>query len=713
MRDCLGASFPSPRAAVHLLTRKLLPPALLLCPTLPLIHTTTRLLAHPPQPKQRTSSARSPPPPASDPGCRSGGRAGAKGGKGGRGRGKQPATSTSTSTPAAGPASAAEDAESSADAAPSRGGLCVHRPAPEGGGADPHEEYLSRSRGYLLQTAHPRGKRQIAAIWDGPARERYHAEARAEPEKEPGRKGGRRKRKAAAAPDGEAAAGAKSAKRGRAAETAPQVGGPGQDDRPPPQQLLPLCGLEDDEPHLLALRTGHRGDAAGAELAMLVQSDRGMGVQLLRQARRRRREEREEGEDGGNEEGAEEGRRKARRGASDSWKARVADELRPGAMLGDLRSASDPRYHYHDPRAVDDGALLDTSRPWRLLPPAGRTAPARDGGGVIRHRLLTAAWAPDELDAARPVWDAIGLYAADALARMDAAGGKRKAAVANDDKVRLDDLVGLLHRADSLPAPEEAFGESDDRPARIADALCSVLDAVDAGRKSLAGLLEALQDDGRGVDLAELQKTINGIEQGCPVGLPQLEVVRKQAAEAKQWEDLVADAAANAAAPSSSAAYASSGDAPGNDGDDEALTEKKLSLVRVERLVRRGELLSLRPAGLVRLRDRAERARALRRRVVEWNEARSAADDTANVRFVSGLIKQANKIDLAFPELFTLTGVHRRAEEWMDRASVAVRSTISYDELEDLVETGKVREIIDRWSRYRSFRVAFAGELAG
>jgi hypothetical protein len=40
--------------------------------------------------------------------------------------------------------------------------------------------------------------------------------------------------------------------------------------------------------------------------------------------------------------------------------------------------------------------------------------------------------------------------------------------------------------------------------------------------------------------------------------------------------------------------------------------------------------------------------------------------------------------------LFTLTDVHKKAEEWMDRASIAVRTTtISYDELEELVNVGE------------------------
>ncbi len=36
-----------------------------------------------------------------------------------------------------------------------------------------------------------------------------------------------------------------------------------------------------------------------------------------------------------------------------------------------------------------------------------------------------------------------------------------------------------------------------------------------------------------------------------------------------------------------------------------------------------------------------------------------------------------------------ITGVHKKAEEWMDRASIAVRTTISFEELESLVSMGE------------------------
>ncbi len=53
------------------------------------------------------------------------------------------------------------------------------------------------------------------------------------------------------------------------------------------------------------------------------------------------------------------------------------------------------------------------------------------------------------------------------------------------------------------------------------------------------------------------------------------------------------------------------------------------------------------------------------------------------------MIKEANQINLGFPELSVLSKVHRNAEEWVDRANVALRSKISLHELESLVETGQ------------------------
>jgi len=58
------------------------------------------------------------------------------------------------------------------------------------------------------------------------------------------------------------------------------------------------------------------------------------------------------------------------------------------------------------------------------------------------------------------------------------------------------------------------------------------------------------------------------------------------------------------------------------------------------------------------------------------------------MKFISSMIKEANRVDLMFPEVLTLTGVHKKAEEWMERASIALRTKMSLTELESLVSTG-------------------------
>ena len=53
------------------------------------------------------------------------------------------------------------------------------------------------------------------------------------------------------------------------------------------------------------------------------------------------------------------------------------------------------------------------------------------------------------------------------------------------------------------------------------------------------------------------------------------------------------------------------------------------------------------------------------------------------------MIKEANKINLGFPELSILSKLHRDAEEWIDRATIAIRSKISFNELDQLVQKGE------------------------
>lgn len=52
------------------------------------------------------------------------------------------------------------------------------------------------------------------------------------------------------------------------------------------------------------------------------------------------------------------------------------------------------------------------------------------------------------------------------------------------------------------------------------------------------------------------------------------------------------------------------------------------------------------------------------------------------------MIKEANKINLSFPELSILSKVHKNAEDWVEKAQIAIKTRVSLCELDALVRSG-------------------------
>lgn len=355
---------------------------------------------------------------------------------------------------------------------------------------------------------------------------------------------------------------------------------------------------------------------------------------------------------------------------SESWRWRV-HQARP-TMLGDYRSSSDSTYHYFDPVSIEMNDLRRGGQPWRLRQfthDSDLTASNDLLSPATRLRTFSFTWSAEEIEKAKKIWKSILAYTNSILGKGDDSRD-------NHSKPPLIDLLELVGKAHSLPTPEEAFGRRDPSARQMSENMNAVIDMIESGRNCVARILKCLKDDGEGIELDALRKVIDEIERKSPAGLAELDAVKRQLQEATLWEEKLES-------------NIDHGTADSNDSDGEDLiTEKKLTLEKVERLVSKGQNLTLRPRSLVRLQNRIERAHILRRRIIVWNEARNQ-ENPQNLKFVSTLIKQANKIDLSFPELFTLTGVHKKAEEWMDRASIAVRTTISFGELESLVSIGE------------------------
>ena len=358
---------------------------------------------------------------------------------------------------------------------------------------------------------------------------------------------------------------------------------------------------------------------------------------------------------------------------SESWRWRL-HQARP-MMLGDLRAQQNTRYEYFSSSCIESHDLTSTKLPWRYQQLHDSTETATEGKVLARTRSGSIDWTTDQLEKAKKIWNSILQFTNDVLGVMENLADPKKALKFNEDsRPLLPDLLVLVTKAHALPTPEETFGRRDPSLRVISQNMNAIIDAIEVGRDCTAKLLMQLKDDGEGVELPTLQKSIAELEQQCPVKMPDIDTAKKQMHEASLWEEALENNV--------------DCDADSEISDGETLLEKKQTLAKVERLIHKGRNLTLRPRSLVRLENRVERAHVLRRKIIVWNEARNQ-ENPQNIKFIAGLIKEANKIDLMFPEMLTLTGVHKKAEDWMDRASIAIRTTISFDELEALVTTGK------------------------
>ena len=67
----------------------------------------------------------------------------------------------------------------------------------------------------------------------------------------------------------------------------------------------------------------------------------------------------------------------------------------------------------------------------------------------------------------------------------------------------------------------------------------------------------------------------------------------------------------------------------------------------------------------------------------------SKIEKKETVKFISALVREANKIGLMFPEVYMLNTLHQKAEDWTEHATRAIRYRVSLVELEQVIEKGE------------------------
>lgn len=233
----------------------------------------------------------------------------------------------------------------------------------------------------------------------------------------------------------------------------------------------------------------------------------------------------------------------------------------------------------------------------------------------------------------------------------------------NTNKPLLSQLVYLVQNAAYLPPPEESFGNRHLVVEGISTSMHLLIDAISKALDQQAKLLDCLYDlNQEGVDRTAVKQLVKELDSTLAVRLDSLNVVDKQLELAQKWQSRV-----NKLTRSVLVA---------DDVDD---------LAQYQDLLQEASTLGIRWKGQVELEERVEKALELRNRLREWHQS-CAAGNKESFKFVAALVRDANRLNVNFPEVSDLLQFHATAEEWVERANVAVRSRISLTEIESLVD---------------------------
>jgi hypothetical protein len=279
----------------------------------------------------------------------------------------------------------------------------------------------------------------------------------------------------------------------------------------------------------------------------------------------------------------------------------------------------------------------------------------------------------------------------------------------NGRRLLLSDVTNFLRRAYCLPVPEEAFGTRHLLVEGISDSFHNLLDFVSKARDVQAKLIDLLYDDsGEGVDMDAVQKYLAEVPNTCNIKLDEEAIVAQQLECLRDWKSRLDKLARDYEIESE--------DGDGNDDDVMEDDEHRNELAAAEQLALEGVTkLAFRSKELVLLEKRIAKAHLLDERIKSWKN--SVEQGTKEmVKFVSGLVREANRINLSSPEVLELIAFHRSVQEWIERANLAIRSRVPLSEVKALILKAEstpldLSEYVDKLCSRRNTAQAWIEEL--
>ena len=234
------------------------------------------------------------------------------------------------------------------------------------------------------------------------------------------------------------------------------------------------------------------------------------------------------------------------------------------------------------------------------------------------------------------------------------------------ERLYMRKVIDFLRNAFALPTPETYFGNRHLVVQGISACFNSIFDHLSKARDFQAKVHDFLfdeQDDG--VDMEALKKIIDEGSQRCRIHIEDIDVVKHQIGAISRWQ-VKLDAILTL--------------------DDNSMDVDSIDNFNAAHVLsKEAQMLGIRTRNLVLLEKRMSKAKELQQRLKGWRESQSSGRKET-IKFLSCLVRDANRISLPSKEVRELLHFNREFEVWTDRVNVAIRSRISLSEIKLLMK---------------------------
>lgn len=305
------------------------------------------------------------------------------------------------------------------------------------------------------------------------------------------------------------------------------------------------------------------------------------------------------------------------------------------------------------------GQLQDDSEPLYLM----QTMVDQTADGTLdEHTDVNLVLEPDD---SKGAWRSI-LACAKSIERQLNSEGLGP----GDKKPLLSTLLTFVGKAYDLPTPELCFGTHHVMIEEVSNTIISILNHVTKAQNVHAKIRDKLFNESEtGINSDDLLKFLESEYNGLPIRLREVDKLYSFRDVIVKWE-LRLDQVLSVP----------------EEELENTITKNYLRIAEEMQYEARSH--GYKSKALVQLTNRINKAYDLRERILRWKCA-GTQGKTTTIRTVSGFVKEAKRIKLFSPEVLEILEYHRLAEEWIDRANIAIRSKISLQELKNLIQRGE------------------------